>query len=140
MNILKYFFKVILKKTPVFLFIFTITFFAIVLGSSFFNQLTITNISRQISIDAPIAIGQAIVLISGGIDISVGAVMAMSAAIVIGTQSLGTLVSVFLALLFGVLVGCINGLLVTKGRIVPFIATLGTMSVVRGLVLVYTDQ
>ena len=79
-------------------------------------------------------------LISGGIDISVGAVMAMSAAIVIGTQSLGTVVSIFLALLFGVLVGCINGLLVTKGRIVPFIATLGTMSAVRGLVLVYTDQ
>jgi ribose/xylose/arabinose/galactoside ABC-type transport system permease subunit len=63
MNILNYFFKVILKKTPVFLFIFTITFFAIVLGSSFFNQLTITNISRQISIDAPIAIGQASVLV-----------------------------------------------------------------------------
>jgi len=44
-------------------------------------------------------------LISGGIDISVGAVMAMSAAIVIGTQSLGTLVSIFLAMVFGVLVG-----------------------------------
>lgn len=140
MIVLKIFFRVILKKTPIFLFIFTISFFSIVLGSSFFNQLTIANISRQISIDAPIAIGQAIVLISGGIDISVGAVMAMSAAIVIGTQSLGTVVSIFLALLFGVLVGCINGLLVTKGKIVPFIATLGTMSVVRGLVLVYTDQ
>jgi ribose transport system permease protein len=129
-----------LKKTPLFLFILTITFFTLMLGSSFFNLLTFTNISRQISIDAPIVIGQAIVLISGGIDISVGSVMAMSAAIVIGTQSLGLVVSIVLALFFGIFVGCINGLLVTKGKIVPFIATLGTMSVVRGLVLVYTDQ
>jgi ribose transport system permease protein len=129
-----------LKKTPLFLFILTITFFTLILGSSFFNLLTFTNISRQISIDAPIVIGQAIVLISGGIDISVGSVMAMSAAIVIGTQSLGLVISIMLALIFGIFIGCINGLLVTKGKIVPFIATLGTMSVVRGLVLVYTDQ
>ena len=56
MIVLNNFFRIILKKTPVFLFIFTISFFSIVLGSSFFNQLTITNISRQISIDAPIVI------------------------------------------------------------------------------------
>lgn len=132
--------RLFLKKTPLFLFFLTITFFTLMLGSSFFNLLTLTNISRQISIDTPIVIGQAIVLISGGIDISVGSVMAMSAAIVIGTQSLGIFLSIFLALAFGVFIGCINGLLVTKGKIVPFIATLGTMSVVRGLVLVYTDQ
>jgi ribose transport system permease protein len=132
--------RLFLKKTPIFLFFLTISFFTLMLGSSFFNLLTLTNISRQISIDTPIVIGQAIVLISGGIDISVGSVMAMSAAIVIGAQSLGIFLSILLALAFGVFIGCINGLLVTKGKIVPFIATLGTMSAVRGLVLVYTDQ
>lgn len=132
--------KKLVKTTPLFLFFLTFIFFTLSLGSSFLNPLTLTNISRQVSIDTPVVIGQAIVLISGGIDISVGSVMAMSAAIVIGTQSLGLFVSIFLALSFGILVGCINGLLVTKGRIVPFIATLGTMSVVRGLVYVYTDQ
>lgn len=132
--------KKLLGTTPLFLFLLTFIFFTLALGSSFLNSLTLTNISRQISIDTPLVMGQAIVLISGGIDISVGSVMAMSAAIVIGTQSLGLFVSISLALAFGIFVGCVNGLLVTKARIVPFIATLGTMSVVRGLVYVYTEQ
>jgi len=132
--------KKLVKSTPLVLFLLTFIFFTLSLGSSFLSPLTLTNISRQISIDTPIVVGQAIVLISGGIDISVGSVMAMSAAIVIGTQSLGLLVSILLALAFGIFIGCINGLLVTKAKIVPFIATLGTMSVVRGLVYVYTEQ
>ena len=84
--------------------------------------------------------GQAVVLIAGGIDISVGATMAMSASLAIGLQPHGTLAAVCVALAFGLAVGLINGLLVTRGKIVPFIATLGTMSVVNGLLLTYTGQ
>ncbi|MGN6307682.1 MAG: ABC transporter permease [Mesorhizobium sp.] len=100
----------------------------------------IENIARQISLDAPMVFGQAVVLIAGGIDISVGSTMAMAAALAIGLQPYGTLAAVAAALLFGIAVGVVNGLLVTKGRIVAFVATLGTMSVVRGLLLTYTGQ
>jgi ribose transport system permease protein len=98
------------------------------------------NLARQISLDAPVVFGEAVVLIAGGIDISVGSNMAMAGAITMGLQPLGTPVAVLAALMFGVLLGAVNGLLVTKGKIVPFIATLGTMSLVRGLVLTYTGQ
>jgi ribose transport system permease protein len=100
----------------------------------------IENIARQISLDAPMVFGQAVVLIAGGIDISVGSTMAMAAALTIGLQPYGTLAAVTAALLFGLAVGVVNGLLVTRGRIVAFVATLGTMSVVRGLLLTYTGQ
>lgn len=127
-------------KTPAFVFIFVFVLFSSLLGPQFLNILFVTNVARQVSIDVPIAIGQAVVLISGGIDISVGSVMAMAAVISVIAQPLGFPVAVLLALLFGALVGFINGLLVTKAKIVPFIATLGTMSIVRGLVLVTTNQ
>ena len=110
------------------------------LGSRFLNVLSLTNIARQISIDVPIALGQAVVLISGGIDISVGSVMAMAAVISVAVPGLNVPLAIILALSFGAFVGLINGLLVTKAKIVPFIATLGTMSAVRGLVLVTTGQ
>jgi ribose transport system permease protein len=98
------------------------------------------NVARQISIDAPVVFAQTIVLIAGGIDISVGSTMAMSAALAIGLQPQGTLLATIAALLFGILVGAVNGMLVTYGRIVPFVATLGTMSLVRGVLLTYTRQ
>ena len=89
--------------------------------------------ARQISLDAPIVFGETIVLIAGGIDISVGATMAMAAMLAIGFQHCGALAATLAALVFGMAVGAVNGLLVTKGTIVPFIATLGTMSVTRGI-------
>lgn len=98
------------------------------------------NVARQISLDAPLVFGQTLVLIAGGIDISVGSVMAMAAALAIGLQPHGTVVAVLAALAFGGAIGACNGFLVTRGGIVPFVATLGTMSVVRGMLLTYTKQ
>ena len=115
-------------------------FFSLTAGDLFLSGGNLENIARQISIDAPVAFGQAIALIAGGIDISVGANMAMCAALAIGLQPYGTAVAVLVALLFGTLVGAVNGVLVTRGHIVPFIATLGTMSVVSGILFTYTRQ
>ncbi len=98
------------------------------------------NIARQISLDAPMVFGQMVVLIAGGIDISVGSTMAMAASLTIGLQPYGTGVAVMGALGFGLGIGILNGLLVTRGKIVAFVATLGTMSLVRGLLLTYTGQ
>lgn len=114
--------------------------FALSVGGAFLSPGNLENIARQISIDAPVAFGEAIVLIAGGIDISVGANMAMCAALAIGLQPAGAPLAVLAALVFGTAVGAVNGLLVTRGRIVPFIATLGTMSLVSGLLFTYTRQ
>src|SRR3954453_12493399 len=68
------------------------------------------NVARQVSLDAPLVFGQALVLIAGGIDISVGSTMAMSAALAIGLQPFGTLAAACAALAFGAAVGACNGL------------------------------
>jgi ribose transport system permease protein len=114
--------------------------FALSAGQYFLTLGNLENVARQISLDAPLVFGQTLVLITGGIDISVGSTMAMATALTIGLQPHGTLVAVLAALAFGAAVGAFNGFLVTKGGIVPFVATLGTMSVIRGLLLTYTGQ
>lgn len=87
------------------------------------------------------ALGLTLVLIAaGGVDLSVGSVLAMTACLTMGLQPHGVLFSVIVALGFGILVGVVNGLLITKGRVVPFIATLGTMTLVHGMMLTYTRQ
>lgn len=128
------------QQTALVIFVALFAVFSLLAGDLFLSGGNMENIARQISIDAPVAFGQAVVLIAGGIDISVGSNLAMAGAITMGLQPYGTGVAVVAALLFGVLVGVTNGLLVTKGRIVPFIATLGTMSLVRGILLTYTRQ
>jgi ribose transport system permease protein len=114
--------------------------FSLAEGQIFLSSGNLENIARQVSLDAPIVFGQLVVLVAGGIDISVGSTMAMAAALAIGLQPYGTPVAIAGALLFGLGVGAVNGLLVTRGKIVPFVATLGTMSVIRGVLFTYTGQ
>jgi ribose transport system permease protein len=130
----------VLQQNVAVLLLLLILFFSLTIGSLFLNGQNIHNIARQISFDIPLALALTVVLIAGGIDLSVGSVLSMAAALTMGLQPYGTPVSVTVALLFGAGVGLVNGLLVTKGKIVPFIATLGTMTVVRGLMLTYTRQ
>lgn len=128
------------KRSAVILLIGLVIAFSSTDSATFATGSNFQNIARQVSLDAPMVFGQAVVLIAGGIDISVGATMAMSAALAIGLQPYGTATAVGGALGFGLLLGLVNGLLVTRGKIVPFVATLGTMSLVNGLLLTYTGQ
>ena len=116
------------------------TFFAVEVPGLFLTPGNLANVARQISLDAPLVFAQTLVLIAGGIDISLGSTMAMAGALGAGLQDYGAPVAVAAALLFGLGVGALNGLLATRFRIVPFVATLGTMSLVRGLLLTYTQQ
>ena len=115
-------------------------FFSFAVGDLFLNILNIHNLMRQISFDIPLALALTVVFIAGGIDISIGSVLSISAAITMKMQPQGTYLAVFVAILFGLFIGAVNGFLVTKGKIVPFIATLGTMTLVRGMMLTYTLQ
>jgi ribose transport system permease protein len=128
------------RQTALFIAVSVFLVFSLSAGDLFLSQGNIENVARQISLDAPIVFGETIVLIAGGIDISVGSNMAMASALAIGLQPSGALAATLAALVFGMAVGAVNGLLVTKGKIVPFVATLGTMSLVRGILLTYTRQ
>ncbi|MGX7245028.1 ABC transporter permease [Enterococcus quebecensis] len=111
------------------------------LNPSFITANNLLNLLRQVSINALIAFGMSFVILTGGIDLSVGSTLALSGALTAGLIASG--LSPILAMLFGVVLGAflgmINGLLITKGKMAPFIATLATMTIYRGATLVYTD-
>ncbi len=108
---------------------------------TFLQFRNLTNILRQISYTGIIALGMTMIIISGGIDLSVGSMTAFVGGITIFFLNLfpvdsvlALILSSLFALLLGSLSGLFNGFLVTKGRIAPFIATLGTMSIFRSLI------
>jgi ribose transport system permease protein len=131
-----------IKFTQEYIVLFAIIVMIIVFGilnPNFLRITNIVNISRQISVFSLIAIGQAIVLISGGFDLSVGAIVGLSACMVaalIGTYSVFLAILITIAIGFGV--GSVNGLLVSKGKMNPFLATLAMMTIIRGIVLLWT--
>ena len=114
--------------------------FSITASDVFPTSRNLENLARQIAIDAPMIFAQTIVLIVGGIDLSVGSTMAMAAVLAIGLQPYGALPACIGAIAFGAAIGALNGFLVTKAKINSFIATLGTMSLTIGIMLTYTRQ
>ncbi len=117
-----------------------IALFTILSPSTFATVPNGSNLLRQASFDTVMALGVMVVMIAGGLDISIGAVMSMSAALVMGFQPHGVVAAVAVALLFGCMVGMLNGAMVVWFGIVPFVATLGTMTIVGGMVHAYTDS
>lgn len=122
------------------------TLAALVIGlavaSPFF--LTATNLSsviRQTAVINIMALGMTLIIVSGGIDLSVGAILAMGG--LLGTMALEHKYSIPVAILVGILTGMfwgtVNGLFTTKLRINPFIVTLGTLGIVRGLTLIISN-
>jgi ribose transport system permease protein len=107
----------------------------------FFTVANLLNVAQQTVINAIIAVGMTFVIISGGIDLSVGSILAFAGVVMAHALRLGWPLP--LAILAGVAVGAgcglVNGLLIAYGRLPPFIATLGMMSVARGGALLATD-
>lgn len=124
--------------------IFVVVFilFAIILGNKGFIQpRNLINILRQTAMISVMAVAGVFVMAAGQIDLTVGSITAMTAMIVsLVIQSTN---NIFLALIagigFGAAIGCINGLLVTKLKLPAFLATLGTMELVRGAAMWITD-
>jgi ribose/xylose/arabinose/galactoside ABC-type transport system permease subunit len=110
------------------------------LSPHFLNGVNISNVLQQISTLVIAACGATFVMISGGVDLSVGGVMALSGVLSAGFAAAGSPLPVcfLLGILGGTLVGALNGVLVAGARIIPIIATLGTMWVARGLAFIYT--
>ena len=99
------------------------------------------NVAEQATIIAIIAVGMTFVIITAGIDLSVGSVLAFSGVVMASAlhHDLGLPVGLLAGLGTGLFCGLVNGLLITVGRLPPFIATLGMMSVARGTALMFTE-
>jgi ribose transport system permease protein len=116
-----------------------------VLSPYFLQVKNLLNILRQVSYSGMIALGMTFVIISGGIDLSVGSLAAFNASMGIlclnylmnklGNEYLAMAGGILTALLLGVLSGALNGFLITRGKIAPFIVTLGSMAIFRSLAL-----
>lgn len=111
------------------------------LNSAFLEPSNLFNLLRQVSINGLIAFGMTFVILTGVIDLSVGSTLALSSAMIaiLMVSGVDSIVALLIGCIFGAILGAINGLLITLGKMAPFIATLATMTVFRGLTLVITD-
>lgn len=112
-----------------------------VAAPSFLTADNLFNLGSQTSVNAVMAVGVTLVIITGGIDLSVGSLAALSGVVgvmIMAYAGFGPLVGILGGIAVGALAGLVNGLLVSVVGLPPFIATLGMLSVGRGLVLIAT--
>jgi ribose/xylose/arabinose/galactoside ABC-type transport system permease subunit len=115
--------------------------------NKFFNARTIVQIAKDTSFFAIMAVGMTFVIITGGIDLSVGAIYALasvSGALVLSPYgpsggAVATTLGVLVTIGVGTLLGCLNGAMITGFKVHPFIITLGTMAIYRGIAFVQTN-
>lgn len=112
-----------------------------IINPRFLTISNLLNVFRQTSINSIIAAGMTFVILTGGIDLSVGSTLAISGAVAASMIAGGfnTFIVVIVALAIGGLIGAFNGFVISKGKVQPFIATLAAMTLVRGYTLVYTQ-
>src|SRR6202163_2012878 len=143
--------SVVFSKYGIFLIFGVMILVASLLFPAFVSSTNLINIVRQMSIVGLIALGVTGIIVSGGIDLSSGSVVGLTAVVAASLAQmpdysaafypglhLPLIVPVLAACLVGALVGLINGSLVAKARIPPFIATLGTFTAIRGAANLYT--
>jgi ribose transport system permease protein len=112
-----------------------------IMTPSFLTQTNIFNVLRQVSMNLYVACGMTMVIILGGIDLSVGSIIALSGVITGGLISFShfpLITAVICGLIAGVVIGVINGVIISRTTIPPFIVTLATMNIARGIAYVYT--
>ncbi len=111
------------------------------LNPNFFTVDNLMNILRQTSVNAIIAVGMTLVILTGGIDLSVGSVLALCGAFAASLIAIEVpvLIAIPTALFSGAALGALSGFIIAKGKVQAFIATLVTMTLLRGVTMVYTD-
>lgn len=111
------------------------------LNDSFIDLSNLKNLARQVSINALIAFGMTFVILTGGIDLSVGSILALSSALMASmiVKGMNPDIAIFVSALIGIGLGAMNGIIISYGNVAPFIATLATMTIYRGATLVFTN-
>lgn len=112
-----------------------------VTSEHFFTFTNITNILRQISIVGISTVAMTMVIITGGIDLSVGAILALSSIMLAKmlTSGINMYLAIPITLVLGIIMGLFNGFLINKAKISPLISTLGTMTIFRGITYIITS-
>lgn len=108
---------------------------------TFLSVANLTNVARQVSINGILAVGVTFVLLTAGVDLSLGSVVALSGVACATFAHPGdhsVIVPIAVGLLTGLTCGLVNGVLVTRGGVAPFIVTLGMMTIARGLALIFS--
>jgi len=128
------------RETGIMLVLLGICLLLAVIAPRFLMISNITNVARQMAVIAIISVGMTYVIVTGGIDLSVGSTVAFTGCIsaLLLVNGYPIIFCIITGLLLGTLVGLTNGLLVVYVKLAPFIATLGTMGIARGLVLALT--
>ena len=124
------------------LIVLLVLFGAMTLASDEFLTVdNLANLSRQVAIFGIIAVGQLLVILTAGIDLSVGSVLGLTGCVTaqLLVEGMPVPLAIVVGLLVGVALGLFNGSLVAYGKLPPFIVTLGMLGIARGLVLVLTD-
>ncbi len=128
----------IIKYNTVFIFLVMLLVSAIV-SDVFFTSANLFNLVRQVTPVGIISMGMLLVILTGGIDLSIGSIVAMVGVLcALFTQSLGLPLAIITSMACGLLVGSFSGYLVSVHKIAPFIATLALMSIVRGLGFIFS--
>ncbi|MGL5356889.1 MAG: ribose ABC transporter permease [Cetobacterium sp.] len=111
------------------------------LNPRFLSTGNVLNVLRQTSINSVIAIGMTLVILTGGIDLSVGSILALTGAFgaKLIVSGMNPVLALLIAILVGGIFGILNGLLISYAKLQPFIVTLVTMTLLRGATLVFTD-
>jgi ribose transport system permease protein len=103
-------------------------------SDAFFTPVNLSNLIRQVTPVGIISMGMLMVILTGGIDLSVGSVVAMAGVLcALLTRTVPLYLAVFLSLVCGIIIGSLSGYLVSVHKVAPFIATLALMSIIRGL-------
>ena len=124
------------------LIVLLILFGALTLGSDeFLTADNMANLARQVAVFGIIAVGQLLVILTAGIDLSVGSVLGLTGCITaeLLVHGVGIVPAILIGMAAGAAIGVFNGSLVAYGKLPPFIVTLGMLGIARGVVLVLTD-
>lgn len=119
-----------------------ITVFFSIISKNFLTADNIISVMRQISNNIFLALGMTMVIILGGIDLSVGAIVAMTGTLTVGmivTNGVPMPIAIFVGLLAGTLVGVFNGIIVSTFKLPAFIVTLATMNIAKGIAYIYSN-
>jgi ribose/xylose/arabinose/galactoside ABC-type transport system permease subunit len=114
--------------------------FAFARYERFLTEENLTNVLRQNSMLGLVALGMTFVILTGGIDLSVGSLVAVAGVVAAGLADCGILAAVAAGVGVATALGLVNGLVIAKARIQPFIVTLAMMIAARGVALVYTGE
>jgi ribose transport system permease protein len=117
-----------------------VVFFAAVRYEDFLTERNLLNVLRQNSMLGLVALGMTFVILTGGIDLSVGSLLAVAGVVAANLAGRGLLLSLAVAVALTTLLGMVNGLVISRARIQPFIVTLAMMIAARGLALAATGE